>query len=212
MAVPHYSWNMIRFAVPRSAAAQIRRWQQDVNLRLIAGHLIAKGEAMVTRLGTEDDLITITYLPGLGEAEPYVGAFGGLYTFIFSPDSDGCALQVVAASPAFTWAAIDPVAPLDLYLPGRVVPTKGEEKQDGWDWSSPNLTADGDNFVHEVSRDELEFFIDGEMYERLVAWGWECLEVEAYSYRFIPLSVGCEIAVKHLPTGREVHLTEGVGW
>ena len=212
MAVPHYSWNMIHFTVPRSATATIRKWQQEVNLRLIAGQIAVKGEAHVALRGDDSGSSFITELPSPGEADPLIGTFGGIYTFIFSPDSDGCSLQVVAAPVAFEWSAIEPTAPLELYLPGKVVPTKGGEEHDRDYWASPKLTAEGDNFIHEVSRDELEFFVDGEMYERLAAWGWDCLQVEAYSYRFIPLSVGCEIVVKHLPSDREVHLTEDVGW
>jgi len=212
MLASHHDWNTLLFTVPHDAAVQLRRWQQAVNLRLIAGQLAIKGEADVLLRGDPHGFSVITELPAPGEADPMIGTCGGIYTYRFIPHSDGCDLQIVAAPVAFQWVAIEPTEPLQLWLPGDVVTMLRSVPPHGLEWSSPRLTADGDDFVHEVSADELEFPIDGQMYERLVAWGWDPLQIEAYAYRFIPLSVGCEMAVKHLPSEREIHLTEGVGW
>ena len=135
----------------------------------------------------------------------------------YTPSSSA---QIVMAAAFRLWLHLSPLngprlSPLRLWsciFQGKLCQHEGGAEHDRDYWASPKLTAEGDNFIHEVSRDELEFFVDGEMYERLAAWGWDCLQVEAYSYRFIPHSVGCEIVVKHLPSGQEVHLTEDVGW
>ncbi len=209
----HNQWNSMVFMVPHDATAQIRPWQQSVNHHLIAGHLARTGEADVTRLGQQGGWMTITELPALGEAEPYVGDFGGLYTFTFSPSTRGCDLQVTAAPAAFKWASTDALAPLDIQLPPEVVVLTTRVPRCALDWSGPELNQDEDrSFVHEISLDELEFPIDGTMYVRLVAWGWDSAQVEAYRYRFIPLSVGCEMVVEHRPSGRHIHLTEDVCW
>ncbi len=209
----HNQWNSSVFTVPPDATKQIRRWQQVVNRHVIAGHLARDGETFVTRPGQEEGLITITELPALGEAEPYVGDFGGLYSFTFSPTSDGCDLHVTAAPGAFTKAGITVMPPLEIHLPKEVVSLTMRVPWHDLDWSGPRLNRDEDtSFVHEVSSDVLEFPIDGTMYARLVAWGWDSWQVEAYRYVFVPLSVGCEMAVEHRPSEQRVHLTEDVGW
>ncbi len=206
-------WNSIVFTVPPAPTELIRQWQQVVNRSVIAGHLTRQGEALVTRLGHQEGLLTITELPALGEAEPYVGDFGGLYTFAFSPTSDSCELHVSAAPAAFTRAAMEVMPPLDLHLPKDVMALTTRVPWDDLDWSDPQLNRDEDTaFVHEVSLAVLEFPIDGTMYEGLVGWGWDSWQVEAYRYLFIPLSVGCELAVEHRPSGQRIHLTADVGW
>ncbi|HSH81554.1 MAG TPA: hypothetical protein VLA19_23745 [Herpetosiphonaceae bacterium] len=121
MAASHHDWNTLLFMVPHDAAAQIRRWQQAVNLRLIGGQLEAKGEADVILRDDPHGVSVITELPASGEVDPVIGTFGGIYTYHFIPHGDGCAMQVVAAALAFQWVAIEPANPLELWLPGEVV-------------------------------------------------------------------------------------------
>ncbi len=206
------AWNSIIFTVPPAAATRIRGWQQVVNLRLIAAQIAKEGRAFVTRLGKNHGA-TISELPALGQAEPYVGDFGGLYTFVFSPTSDSCELEVRAAVGAFVMAGIDTIPPLEITLSKEVASLTTSVPPYEQEWSDPRLNRDEDTaFVHEVSLDELEFLIDGTMYERLVAWGWDPLQIEAYRYVFVPLSVGCELLVEHRPSEQKVHLTQDVGW
>jgi hypothetical protein len=54
--------------------------------------------------------------------------------------------------------------------------------------------------------------IAGEMVDSLVAWGWDSERTDAYEYRFLPMSVGCEIFVRGAITGEEEHLTKDVCW
>ncbi len=207
------TWNSIVFTVPPAATAQIRRYQQEVNQQLIAGEIAQKGKARVTRLGQNDRVTTVSYVPVLGEAEPLVGDFGGLYTFTFGPSSTSCVLEVTAAEIAFKRVGIAPASPLKIELSGETVASGMRTPRHELDWSGPELNSDEDlYFVHEVTLDELEFPIDGTMYQRLVDWGWDPLQFEAYHYIFVPLSVGCEMAVVHLPSEQEVHLTKDVGW
>ncbi len=213
MTEPETTPNSIIFTVPSNATIHIRRWQQEVNRELIAAQLARNGETFVTRLGRRHTLTTITELPELGEAEPYAGDFGGMYTFAFVPQSDSFELQVMAAAALFKRVGVDTVPPLVLQLPRASVIFMVRTPLYNRDWSDPQLNREEDEaFVHEVTLAELEFPIDGTMYERLCAWGWDRLQIEAYRYVFVPLSVGCELAVEHLPSGQKVHLTEDVGW
>ena len=37
-------------------------------------------------------------------------------------------------------------------------------------------------------------------------------QIMTHRYRFLPLSVGCEVFVEDMSTGQTMHLSEGVAW
>ena len=59
---------------------------------------------------------------------------------------------------------------------------------------------------------QASFAIAGEDYNKLLAMGWLPERLEDYEYCFVPLSVGCDIAVEHLASGKRLHLTADVVW
>lgn len=208
MAAYSGTWNSIVFTVPSSPAAELRHWQQQANLRLMAGQIARRGEAHVVLRG-EFDSSDIMELPAPGKADPMLGTSGGHFTYVFSPQNNTCILQVRVSPAALSFVGIEQIAPLELRLPVESVALRNTTPRYGHDWSGAELTVEGDTFTHEISREEPEFPINGTMYQRLVDWGWDPLQVEAYTYIFVPTTIGCAIVARHVASGREIYLTEG---
>ena len=195
-------WNSIVFTVPREQALELRHWQQQANLRLIAGQIAKNGEAHVM-LRSETGFHYLTELPAPGEADPMLGTSGGHFAYMFSPQGEFCGFHVRISPAALSFVGIEHIAPLELQLPAENVAVKNTTPRFGHDWSGPRLTEEGDHFTHEVSLDEPVFPINGTMYQRLLEWGWDRLQVEAYSYIFVPTTIGHTLLARHI-SGRQI--------
>lgn len=200
--------NQIVFRVGGAACQEVIAWQQETDLQVIRHQLERNGKAMLIRLGRRKGLQTIQELPKSGEAEPYYGRFGGAYRFTFTPQPDGCLLEVAntARSPGSLYP--ESLRPITVFVPDamRMQTKPPEEEARPY---SPHLTTE--RTVMAISVEEMMFWLEGEPYARLVAWGWDRQRPEQYHYEFTPLSVGCEIAVHRLD-GVTIHLTQDAEW
>ena len=66
--------------------------------------------------------------------------------------------------------------------------------------------------IIEERQKDFRFFIDGEIYANLLATGWSKETVQAYQYKFIPTSVGCQIIIRHIASTQTFDLTENIEW
>ena len=198
----------IYFAVPQTVTAQARAWQLAANQMLIKGQIEKRGQAIVIRYREHNMLRQIDFTPELGEAEPWFGDFGGGYAFLFEPQNHGCILTIEClanGNPRFGGVEVEPFKMLLPIMP-VVQPMRSEQER----WFRPRIV--GENARSEISVPKLEFWIDGEMYEKLLASGWDEAQLWQHRYRFLPLSVGCEVYVVHLNSGKLMHLTKGMEW
>ncbi|MCG3210956.1 MAG: hypothetical protein FOGNACKC_04592 [Anaerolineae bacterium] len=145
-----------------------------------------------------------------GEALPYYGEFGGGYTFEFQPHASGAHLQVVNEAGGHPRFYPEPLPPLELDIPTSIEIQSAPAERDPhlytseWGWWY--------NGWAEHRRDGLLFVIKPEFYQRMVEWGWDASRPAEYRYRFIPLSVGCEIFYHDIRRGFSYHLTNDVCW
>jgi hypothetical protein len=187
------------------------RWQQEMDLQIIRYQIEEKGGVFVlrsTRMPGHSDSLTEPLPPG--EALPWYGEFGGGYTFEFQPHANGAHLKVVNEAGGHERFYPEPFPPLEIEIPTtieiRAEPEENEEPlyTSDWGWWF-NGWAD-------KRRDGLIFVIDAKFCQRLVEWEWDSTRPFDYKYRFIPLSVGCEIFYHDIKRGYDYHLTNDVCW
>jgi len=187
-------------------------WRHDIDLQLIQFQLDHGGEALVIMFVPEYGMHRITELPSPGTARPHASSFGGGYEYCFLYSSTGWTLRVTNTTQrSFRFEHLTPIPPLLIEDTAEV--RVGLRPSEGVRWTSASgLQDDSDSIPIDRTATEARFTIDGEMYERLLAEGWTPEKMTAYEYRFIPLSVGCEIMVEHPASGTKNHLTKDVGW
>jgi hypothetical protein len=200
--------NQMVFRVGGAACQEVIAWQQEIDLQVIRHQLEQNVKAMLIRRGRRKGLQTIQELPEPGEAEPYYGQVGGAYLFTFTPQPNGCLLEVANTARGPRHLYPDLLLPMKVFVPDAMWLQRKPLGEEGRPYS-PQLTTE--RTMMAISVNEMLFWLEGEPYERLVTWGWDRQRPEQYRYEFTPLSVGCEIAVHHLD-GETIHLTQDAVW
>ena len=135
----------------------------------------------------------------------------GAYIFTFSPQPEGCRLEVryspalVADAPAGEEAALQ----LDL---SHCLHIKEDpnEPDDAFRWQTPQLRGAETERGAATGVNEIVFWIDGEIVRRLHESGWEPEQAGAYDYRFHAHGETVDIWVRERGGHDEVHLTANV--
>ena len=199
----------IIFQLSGQSLQQVIEWQQALDLKVMQYQIETNGSTLVVRHKQKDirPLQPIVELPKPGEAIPWYGDIGDVYSYCFQPEAAGCFLRVVNSAGGRVLWHPDPFPPLELHLlhPVQVEKELSRPRWFGLDWGWWYNWP-------ENQVDELRFEIDQKFCQDLVEWGWDDRRVENYEYQFIPTSVGCEILVRDIATGEEIHLTRDVCW
>lgn len=203
---------MLRLVINQLAGEHIRAWQQQLNLELIRRQLAQNKRAVVIRFRNSHRLQAITEEPALGEAEPWYGEIGGLYSYTFIPRLNDCDLVVeMTDRGAITAETFSKPLSLVVRQAATIDQVYEVEQQQHTLWLRPDIWEEGTS-LHEVSGGELCFWIDGEIYKRLISFGWSRQQIHVYRYQFTPLTVGCDIVVNHITSGHMFHLTRHIDW
>ena len=200
--------NRLVFRVSGRPLQRLATRQRAADLEVIRHQIETHGHSLVVRYKESPMVQRLAEVPGAGEALPWYGTVGAAYLYTFRPHENGSKLKVEYRLGGFDLVYPGEFPPQELDIPEgvRIEPDTPEaplyDPDWGW-WFHPR----GD-----FELDQIEFVIAGEMIEILVAWGWDGERTDAYEYRFIPMSVGCEIFVRDAITGEEEHLTKDVCW
>lgn len=199
------------FRVTGDSMAAVIRWQQATDLRIMRYQIEQRGRVLTVRsTRVPDHLGPLFELLPPGEALPWYGEFGGGYSFEFQPHAGGAHLRVVNEAGGHERFYPEPLPPLEFEIPTTLEIRTEPEGRDQllyttqWGWWY--------NGWAEYRRDGLIFVIDADFCRRLVEWGWEVSRPDEYIYRFIPLSVGCEIFYYDIRRSLSYHLTHDVCW
>ncbi len=200
----------LRFTISEIASERIQAWQQQLNQEIIRRQIARSGRAIVIRFRDERRLQQLTEVPGLGEGEPWYGEIGGMYTYTFKPELRSCDVQVDMTDRGIAGADSLPVATsLNLRTSAALELVTNVEQAQQPRWLRPEIWGAGTG-LHELSGAQPCFWIDADIYRRLVALGRNWQHARTFRYRFTPLTVGCDIAVQHVPSGHALHLTRHI--
>jgi hypothetical protein len=199
------------FRVTGDSLAEVIRWQQATDLFIMRYLIEQGGSAPVIRSAISPDHIGVLSEPlPPGEALPWYGTFGGGYSFEFRPQAGGAHLRAVNEAGGHELFYPEPLPPLELDIPTPLeIRTEPEESGQLWYTSEWGWWYNG---WADRRRDGLRFVIEPEFCRRLVESGWDVTRPDVYTYRFIPLSVGCEIFYHDIRRGLSYHLTNDVCW
>lgn len=198
------------FEIHGDAYHHMIEWRNDVDLQLIQTAINRSGRARIIWLDRQPRMDQVTELPAPGTARPHSGSFGGGYEYCFFHTPAGWMLRVTnRVQNTFFFPVQTPIPSLVINETDAISMTIQEV--DDKAWLGPRGLMD-DSSSDRTPTDRAGFPIEGEMYERLIAEGWDSLFLKEYEYCFFPLSVGCEIVVKHPGSGSNIHVTKDVGW
>jgi hypothetical protein len=187
-------------------------WRNEVDLTLIQAELDNTGEALVITLEPDFGMEVVTTLPAPGTARPHSSPFGGGFEYCFFHTPAGWMLKVTNTTQrSFRFEHITPIPPLVIDDSSGVNVALQPAEDMWWDIVCGLQDDSGDMPIDRTAA-AAQFSIKGEMYERLLNWGWTPEQLTTYQYSFLPLSVGCEVMVDHPGSGRRNHLTEDVCW
>lgn len=176
----------ICFEIHGDAYWQMTAWQQSVDMEILRYQLETRGHAMVTRLKGVDGLQRVGELPGLGEAVPYYGTYGGAYRYIFHPSQKSCDLEVFNQMGGFAYFYPTRIEPLQIRL------------FDSMDFQFPYEGRTAALVNSQLPIDEnnpqtgiLRFQITASLYRKLMEWTWIGQPWSAYNFVFVPTTGAC---------------------
>ena len=177
----------ILFRIPAPISQQIMAWRQQLDWQVMQYQIDNHGKVLVVRYKDDRRLQIITTTPAIGEAEVWYGNVGGGYRFTFSPQPNGCELEIINMAGSHKQFYPDVFPPFTAHLSTSI--TLGAldlELLSGANDRKPNKMG------------EWVFEITGDLYQRLQQWKWQQAQALAFNYIFIPTSVGCRIEVEEL--------------
>ena len=186
--------NEIVFQINGEPYTQIVDWQRRTDHLIIKHQIETCGRALVVGLRGQAGRQQITEVPEPGEAAPWYGVTGGGYAYVFTPLAVGCALWV-ESSASHTFVYSGSIAPVEFYLPDRIVAVTAPESSAG-------------RFAYEDTGQAYHFRITGRDYQELAAWPAFGEPLAEYSYRFVPTTIGTLITVTHHTTAVSLRLRE----
>lgn len=190
-------------------------WRYEVDNKIIQNQIDTKGNALVIVYGPAlgiggHRMQQVTELPAPGTARPHCGAFGGGYDYCFLHTPAGWMLRMTnLVQDTVRFGLTKKVPP--LLIDDTAAISVNVRQIDDVRRLGPTGLMD-DSCSDRTPTDRAIFPIGGEFYDLLLAWEWTPERVTEYTYRFGPLSVGCEILVEHPASGTNNHLTRDVGW
>jgi hypothetical protein len=208
MSISDSGRNRIVFWLSGESLRSVISWQQDVDLQVIRYQIETRGHALIIRGGELPYIGSLSEMPKPGEVVPRYGEVCDVYVFTFRPGEDGCKMKVENICAGMPLFYVGQIPPLELDIPEPIqieadipeTPLYGPDW--GW-WFQPRVDS---------VPGEIPFVIDGEMYARLMQWGWDQARADTYEYRFWTSSVGASILIRDTITGKEEDLTKDVRW
>jgi hypothetical protein len=199
----------IRFQLSGEPLDRVITWQREVDLLVFRYQIETHAPAIVVYHPKLRFPQSLTEVPKPGEAIPYYGSFSQAYVFTFLPYGRACRLKAENFCSQLGHRYPKDLPSLELELPESIqIETYASREL----WAGPGWAWWYDDPAAESASDTITFAIDGEMYDRMVDWGWDRDRLDTYAYQFWPLSVGCEIVVRDTTTGEEERLTKDVCW
>ncbi len=200
----------LRFTIDEISGERIQAWQQQLNQEIIRRQIARSGRAIVIRFRDQHGLQQLTEVPRPGEAEPWYGEIGGMYTYTFKPELRGCDVQVDMTDRGTAGAdSLRVATSLNLRTSAALELVTNVQQVQQPRWRRPEIWGAGTS-LHELSGAQPRFWIDADIYRRLVVLGWSWQQARTFRYRFTPLTVGCDIVVQHVPSGHALHLTRHI--
>jgi hypothetical protein len=185
--------NALTFRVSAGAYQRVKQYRTEINQAVLRHQLETRGEALVVRHGNTTGLQKINVLTEIGLSEPYYGAMGGAYRFIFHPVVGGCHLEVQNVMGGFAFFYPTRFDPLQIYLFDPV------EEHHVTDENTPGgVLGDSqiDLFQHNCGIEEITFHIPPLLYAAFNEWPWARMPLHAYDFIFTPTASGCQASIR----------------
>lgn len=192
---------MLYFDIPAAQLNDVVAWVLLSDEIYMRHEIETKGFAIAIRLEGRTGLKRITEVPAVaGTADPFYGNTGGAHRFLFNIEDNGVRLRA-----EHHFAETANIPPYEVYID---VPAHFEShavSSSHWNSNSLGRMIRNRNYNYSM-------FIDGEMYENMLATGWQKEDAGNYQYEFIPTTVGCIIRIHNLIDGQSYDLTANIDW
>lgn len=195
------TYESLHFHIPASKVNDIAAWvllsddaymQSEINKHGVTTAIKYQGKVGFHRLNEVPK--------PAGTATPYYGTFGGVYNFIFNVQGDETSLRI-----RHSLGNQFKLKPYETALETGIQFERHSEASNRW--FSNRL----ETIIEEREKD-FRFFIDGDIYNNLLATGWSKETVQEYQYKFIPTTVGCRIIIRRIASTEIFDLTENIDW
>lgn len=195
----HFTSSLV-FTLSGATHKQVRQWVVDTDHMVLRYQYARQGKVLVVNWYGHRHFQQISELPAPGEAEPWYGTINDAYSYEFQPHAEG-GYQLTVRND------LDKRGFPSLFPPEPVAPyTVQSPETPQW------VEEDFDGLVDNLIARRARFGINPHHLEPLALWPWWGEPLSAYTFTFVPSSVGTFSAVKHLATGGELSLTTGDEW
>ena len=196
----------IVFEITPPVCQRIRRWQIALTQRVLEHRLTHNGRAQVVKLDGKNMISMVESLPEPGTAEIFAGTMGGTYSYRFRVGPDQLSL-IVSCNVQKSFLFPEALPPLVVTIPHGVRLRHGRLSKERLALKPFVASKPDVEFISELGA---TFFIDGIPLDRLQQSGWNEAALTHYEYTFTPIMVGCRIVARHIESGRDHELSQGL--